>query len=156
MKPLTIRVPSAQSRVAAFTSDKHMRPIASGLKIGPVMRRARKALRGKEPLLVVIPRKNVTHIFWEAQIVPDCTYPFVSFADESGTIVRPPSTYLPETAKVDAYHIAVATVNGMDYLLTWNCTHIANAIMRPKLEMVCRKHGYEAPIICTPLELMEV
>ena len=63
---------------------------------------------------------------------------------------------IPETAKVDAYHIAVATVNGMDYLLTWNCTHIANAIMRPRLEMVCRKHGYEAPIICTPLELMEV
>jgi len=63
---------------------------------------------------------------------------------------------IPQSAKIDAYHIAVATVNGMDYLLTWNCTHIANAIMRPKLEMVCRKHGYEAPIICTPLELMEV
>ncbi len=39
---------------------------------------------------------------------------------------------IPERAEVDAYHIAVATVNGMDYLLTWNCTHIANAVMRPK------------------------
>jgi L-rhamnose mutarotase len=38
----------------------------------------------------------------------------------------------------------------------WDCTHIANAIMRPKLEMVCRKLGYEPPVICTPLELMEV
>ena len=63
MKPLTIKVPSAQSRVAAFTADKRMRPIASGRKIGPVMKKARKALRGEEPLLVVIPKKNVTHIF---------------------------------------------------------------------------------------------
>ena len=62
---------------------------------------------------------------------------------------------IPERAEVDAYHIAVATVNGMDYLLTWNCTHIANAVMRPKVEAVCRSHGYEPPIICTPQELME-
>jgi len=49
---------------------------------------------------------------------------------------------LPEKAEIDAYHIAVATVNGMDYLLTWNCTHIANAVMRPKVESVCRIHGF--------------
>jgi len=49
----------------------------------------------------------------------------------------------------------VATVNGMDYLLTWNCTHIANAAMRAAIERVCRKHKYEPPIICTPQELME-
>ena len=62
---------------------------------------------------------------------------------------------LPKKAEIDAYHIAVATVNAMDYLLTWNCTHIANAVMRPKVEFVCRSHGYEPPIICTPQELME-
>ena len=62
---------------------------------------------------------------------------------------------IPEQAEVDAYHIAVAAVNGMDYLLTWNCTHIANAVMRPKVETVCRNHGYEPPTICTPQELME-
>ena len=62
---------------------------------------------------------------------------------------------IPEQAEIDAYHIAVATVNGMDYLLTWNCTHIANAVMRPRVEAVCRGHGYEPPIICTPQELME-
>jgi len=62
---------------------------------------------------------------------------------------------IPERAEIDAYHIAVATVNGMDYLLTWNCTHIANAVMRPKVETVCRNHGYEPPTICTPQELME-
>lgn len=62
---------------------------------------------------------------------------------------------IPKRAEIDAYHIAVATVHGMDYLLTWNCTHIANAVMRPKVEAVCRKHDYEPPIICTPQELME-
>jgi hypothetical protein len=61
---------------------------------------------------------------------------------------------LPEKAKVDALHIAVATLNGMDYLLTWNCAHIANAVLRPKVEAICRELGYEPPTICTPQELM--
>jgi len=43
----------------------------------------------------------------------------------------------------------------MEYLLTWNCTHIANAVMRPRIEVVCRRYGYEPPVICTPLGLME-
>lgn len=58
-------------------------------------------------------------------------------------------------SEIDAYHISVSTVNGIDYLLTWNCTHIANAAIRPRIESICRKYGYEPPIICTPLELME-
>ena len=62
---------------------------------------------------------------------------------------------IPKQAEIDAYHIAIATVNGMEYLLTWNCTHIANAVMRPKIEAVCRRYGYEPPAICTPQELME-
>jgi hypothetical protein len=62
---------------------------------------------------------------------------------------------IPEGAEIDAYHIAVAAVNGMDYLLSWNCTHIANAALRSRVELVCRKHGFEPPIICTPQELME-
>ncbi len=60
---------------------------------------------------------------------------------------------LPEKARIDALHIAVAALSGMDYLLTWNCTHIANAILRPKLEAICREFGYEPPTICTPQEL---
>jgi hypothetical protein len=61
---------------------------------------------------------------------------------------------LPERAAVDALHIAVATVHGMDYLLTWNCTHIANAAFRGQIESVCRAGGYEPPAICTPEELL--
>ncbi len=59
------------------------------------------------------------------------------------------------TAEIDAFHVAVAAVNGMNYLLTWNCTHIANAVMRPKIESVCRRLGIEPPVICTPSELLE-
>ena len=62
---------------------------------------------------------------------------------------------IPPKAEIDAYHVAIAAVNGVEYLLTWNCTHIANALMRPKIEAICRSYGYEPPIICTPQELME-
>jgi hypothetical protein len=63
---------------------------------------------------------------------------------------------LPTKAEADAYHVAITTVNGMEYLLTWNCTHIANAYTRPKIEATCRGLGYEPPVICTPFELMEI
>jgi len=60
---------------------------------------------------------------------------------------------VPKEAADDAYHIAVAAVHGMEYLLTWNCRHIANATMRATIERVCRDSGYEPPVICTPEEL---
>lgn len=62
---------------------------------------------------------------------------------------------LPHKAGADAFHIAFATVHGIDFLLTWNCTHIANATMRPKIEAICRASGFDPPVICTPLELVE-
>lgn len=62
---------------------------------------------------------------------------------------------LPEKAQADALHIAVAAAHGIEYLLTWNCTHIANAHMRPRIETVCRAAGYAPPVLCTPEELME-
>lgn len=62
---------------------------------------------------------------------------------------------LPARANIDALHVALATVNGIDYVLTWNCTHIANAALQHKIEAVCRSAGYNPPIICTPEQLME-
>jgi hypothetical protein len=62
---------------------------------------------------------------------------------------------VPEKAKIDALHIAVASVHGMDYLVTWNCTHIANATMRGLIEAICRRAGFDPPVICTPLELVK-
>lgn len=62
---------------------------------------------------------------------------------------------LPEKARLDALHVAVAAVHGMDYLLTWNCKHIANATHRSRIEWICRAEGVEPPVICTPMELPE-
>ena len=61
---------------------------------------------------------------------------------------------IPKNASVDAAHISVATVHKMNYLLTWNCKHIANAEMIGKIENICRKYGYVCPVVCTPAELM--
>lgn len=61
---------------------------------------------------------------------------------------------MPAKAAVDAAHVAIATVHGMNFLLTWNCKHIANAVMRESIEAVCRRAGFRPPIICTPEELL--
>lgn len=63
---------------------------------------------------------------------------------------------VPKKAAEDALHLAIAVTNGVEYLLTWNCKHLANATMRTKIEAVCRSAGYEPVIICTPEELLEV
>lgn len=60
---------------------------------------------------------------------------------------------LPRKAFVDALHVAAAAVHGMDFLLTWNCAHIANARVRAKVEEQCRSLGLQPPTICTPEEL---
>ena len=62
---------------------------------------------------------------------------------------------LPVKARLDALHIAVAAVHGVDYLLTWNFKHIANAEMLGQIEAICRKFGTNPPRICSPLELLE-
>jgi predicted nucleic acid-binding protein len=61
---------------------------------------------------------------------------------------------LPAKASDDALHIAIATFYGIDYLLTWNCKHIANAQIQKKLAQISIEQGYELPTICTPNELM--
>lgn len=62
---------------------------------------------------------------------------------------------LPERAALDALHIAIAAICGMDYLLTWNCKHIANAAYQPRIQSICRAVGFEPPVICTPEALLE-
>ena len=61
---------------------------------------------------------------------------------------------VPRKAATDAAHIAIAAVHGMDFLVTWNCVHIANATNARALSLICRDHGYDCPVICTPEELM--
>jgi hypothetical protein len=71
----------------------------------------------------------------------------------ANTLIR--TGTLPVKARLDTVHVAVAAVNGMNYLLTWNLRHLANAAIRGKIEEACRKVGIHPPIICTPEELME-
>src|SRR5882672_9069387 len=61
---------------------------------------------------------------------------------------------LPPHAVRDAAHVAVAAVHAIDYLLTWNCKHLANAQIARRIALVCQKLGYRMPMICTPEELM--
>lgn len=60
---------------------------------------------------------------------------------------------LPAKAREDAIHIALASVYEMDFLLTWNCKHIDNPLMKPVIRSVCAQMGYTCPEICTPEEL---
>lgn len=64
------------------------------------------------------------------------------------------SAGLPRQAGADALHIAVSTLHGMHFLLTWNSKQIANAEHRQRVEKACRQAGYEPPVLCTPDELM--
>jgi hypothetical protein len=63
------------------------------------------------------------------------------------------SGILPRKAATDAAHIAIAAVHGMDFLLTWNCVHIANAVIAKAVANICREYDWESPVICTPEEL---
>ncbi len=64
------------------------------------------------------------------------------------------SGVLPPHAARDALHVAVAAIHAVDYLLTWNCKHLANAQIMRRIESVCQAQGHRTPIICTPEELM--
>jgi hypothetical protein len=61
---------------------------------------------------------------------------------------------IPAKAVEDAFHVAIATTQGMDFLLTWNCRHIANAEVMERLGAVCLELGYRMPTLCTPEQLM--
>lgn len=61
---------------------------------------------------------------------------------------------LPATALEDAFHIGLAIAHGMDFLVTWNCTHIANATKRNLISKIAGNAGYVMPVICTPEELL--
>lgn len=134
--------------------------------------------------LVAAGRQQLTHMWWEmrrpafdlviSQVVLDeacagdpgaaqrrmafiASLPLLDVTTETAELAamlieRVP---LPPQAAADAAHMAVAAYHGVDFLLTWNAAHIANAAIRRRVEGVCREQGYNAPILCTPDELME-
>lgn len=83
--------------------------------------------------------------------------PALSVSDEAKTLASKMVTGgpMPKEYPEDALHIAVCALNGIDYLVTWNCTHLANATIRRQVERFLEKAGFACPVICTPEELME-
>ena len=62
---------------------------------------------------------------------------------------------LPLKAATDALHLAIAITHEIEYLLTWNCRHLAQAQVRRRVEEICKMRGWPAPTICTPEELSD-
>jgi len=62
---------------------------------------------------------------------------------------------IPQKARNDSFHLALAVYHGMDYLVSWNCTHISSGRVRNVVTRINDQRGYQTPIICTPEELME-
>jgi hypothetical protein len=62
---------------------------------------------------------------------------------------------VPQAYPEDALHVAVAAVNGMDLLVTWNFGHLINPFVRIKIRRIVESAGYQCPEICSPEELRE-
>lgn len=81
----------------------------------------------------------------------------LTITDEAVDLAQTLVTSGPTPAEfaADALHIAIAAVHGIDYLLTWNCKHLANASHRAQIFLLVEEAGFACPVICTPEELME-
>lgn len=62
---------------------------------------------------------------------------------------------IPQSAFIDALHVAIAATHNIPYLATWNFTHLANVSTRPRIEQVCRDAGYLPPRVDSPKAIME-
>ncbi|MFQ5709526.1 MAG: type II toxin-antitoxin system VapC family toxin [bacterium] len=92
----------------------------------------------------------------QARIVTISNIPVLPISDEAERLAAALINHgpIPKEYPEDALHIALATVNGMDYLLTWNFSHINNAQMKAKIISVIEAEGYQCPTICSPEELL--
>jgi predicted nucleic acid-binding protein len=82
--------------------------------------------------------------------------PLLEVTDAAGVLAQALIKHrvIAKRSVADALHISIAAAHGIEYLLTWNMAHIANAELRPGIERVCRAEGFEPPVLCTPEELM--
>lgn len=65
------------------------------------------------------------------------------------------ASILPAKARLDAMHICLASVYGIEFLLSWNCSHIANARLLPRVRRFLADRGYVLPEVCTPEEMLD-
>lgn len=117
-------------------------------------RRVQFILYISQTVLDEVARGDVEVATWRLKILRD--FPLLEINEDVQNLAELflARSNLPPKAADDALHIAVATVYGIDYLLTWNCKHIANAQIQKKLAQISFNAGYELPTICTPYELM--
>jgi predicted nucleic acid-binding protein len=137
--PNSLRVAANQETTREWwqTRRERFELYASAVVIG-------EAQRGNPGLALA--RMEIVRGLRLAQVTPEALDLAASLIEGAG---------VPKKANEDALHIAIAAANGLDYLLTWNCTHIANAVTIPRVYSICRAHGFEPPLIYTPQELME-
>ena len=63
-------------------------------------------------------------------------------------------TAVPQSSLDDAIHIATAAIHRMDYIVSWNCRHIANPQTKPLIRKTCEAMGFIYPEICTPFDMI--
>ena len=131
--------------------------------------------------LIFLARQELTHRWWDSRrtefdlfvsqlVIDECSsgdpaaaaerlsllddLPLIDISSEVNRIadILLARHLLPEKAVADAQHVATATVGEVDYLLTWNCRHIANADRLPSIYRTLRDEGYNPPLIVTPEE----
>jgi len=60
---------------------------------------------------------------------------------------------IPAKSKVDAFHLAMASIFEIDFMVSWNCKHIANPFFQKKIESINNSFNLITPVICTPREM---
>jgi len=83
--------------------------------------------------------------------------PLLELPDEVATLAHElvSNAILPRKALLDALHICIASFHGIEFLLTWNCTHIANARLLPRVRRFLAQRGHGMSEVCTPEELLD-
>lgn len=97
-------------------------------------------------------------VFSRARLDALCDLPQLADTAESDALAEHLilAGIIPLTAAPDAVHLAIASVHGMDFLLTWNCKHIHNPHLERRIAAACRDMGFVIPVICTPADLMQI
>jgi len=104
--------------------------------------------------IVTAARQQVTREWWEENLNRFDTYISALVLEEArGGAALVKVGPIPESHSEDALHIALAIINGMDFLVTWNFHHINNAKMKKGIAKIAEDNGYECPVICSPEEL---
>lgn len=117
-------------------------------------------LRSTKPIFLLLCLKRpeeetVVKHGWDAAIE---SFPRLDVDDEARVLAEKIilRKAIPGEYPEDALHIAVAAVNGMEVILTWNFAHLNNPFTRRMVRQVVEGEGYECPEICSPEELLEV